>query len=59
MHEARAVHRLDDRQHVLVAVVPSDTADERPQAVTVRRCRGHLQRRAVLGEEVHIEATSR
>jgi hypothetical protein len=55
--EAGAVHRLDDGEDLLgLAVGAGDRADEAPQPVTIGRCRRHLERRAVLGHEVDVEA---
>ena len=46
--KARSVHRLDDREHLLVSMVTSHGAHQAPQAVAVGRSGPLLYRRALL-----------
>ena len=55
--EAGAVHRLDDRAH-LVAVA-GDPGDELPEPEGLGRGRGHFDRPTVLVEHVHIKPLAR
>jgi hypothetical protein len=55
--EAGTVHRLDRRaDRLAVAIYPGDEA---PQGIGVGADRGHLDRPAVLIEQVHIEPLAR
>jgi hypothetical protein len=56
--EAGAVHRLDDGEHLLLTVVAPNSPDKGSKAVEVRWRRPHFDGRALLVEEVHVEAVS-
>jgi hypothetical protein len=56
--EAGTVHRFDDGEHLLVTVVAPNGQDEGAKAVNVRWRRPHFDGRALLVEEVHVEAVS-
>ena len=57
MDEAGAVHRLDDRRHVVA--VPGEAGDELAQPDHLGRGRGHLDRPALLVEDVHVKPLAR
>jgi hypothetical protein len=57
MDEPGAVHRLDRRHHRLPE--PGRLADQSTQPVSIRRCRGDLDRLTCLVHQMHVQAVAR